>query len=157
MTVRIPPLHVLSLESSIWMREIKIFSVMAQHDLFICLPPQRQKTSCRSDDTHTSFARSGSPSTRVIAYRSPSWASEITSLMPLSPRLTRPLRKPDQNGSRPPRANTEPDDLAATLARYRHSDYRRHRDDAAAVAALEVGRVEPQIRPSAVERAGGRR
>src|ERR1700693_1273119 len=39
------------------------------------------------------------PRTRVIARRSPSWASDITSLTPLRPRLTRPFRNADQNGS----------------------------------------------------------
>src|SRR6516225_11562162 len=39
------------------------------------------------------------PSTRVMAWRNPSWASEITSLTPLRPRLINPLRNPDQNGS----------------------------------------------------------
>src|SRR5205823_1795949 len=39
------------------------------------------------------------PSTRVIAWRKPSWASEITSLTPRKPRFTSPFRKPDQNGS----------------------------------------------------------
>ena len=35
----------------------------------------------------------------MIAWRSPSWASEITSLTPCNPRLTKPLINPDQNGS----------------------------------------------------------
>ena len=35
----------------------------------------------------------------MIARRNPSWASEITSLMPLRPRLTKPFKKADQNGS----------------------------------------------------------
>ena len=35
----------------------------------------------------------------MIAWRKPSWASEITSLTPLRPRFTRSFKKPDQNGS----------------------------------------------------------
>ena len=35
----------------------------------------------------------------MIASRNPSWASEITSFTPLSPRLTRLFKKADQNGS----------------------------------------------------------
>ena len=46
----------------------------------------------------------------------------------------------------------QPDDLAFAVGVDRHSDYRRHRDDAAALALLQVGRVQPQIRPLAGER-----
>ena len=35
----------------------------------------------------------------------------------------------------------------------RHRDYRGHRDDAAALAHLEVGGVEPEIGPLAIQRA----
>jgi hypothetical protein len=45
------------------------------------------------------------------------------------------------------------DDLASTVAVRRHGDYCRDRDDAAALALLQIGRVEPQIRPLAGERA----
>jgi hypothetical protein len=51
------------------------------------------------------------------------------------------------------RPDAKPDDLAPPIARHGHSDYCRHRDDAAAVADLKIGRVKPQIRPLAVERA----
>ena len=44
------------------------------------------------------------------------------------------------------------DDLALAVGVHRHSDYRRHRDDPAALALLEVGRVQPQIRPLAEQR-----
>jgi len=50
------------------------------------------------------------------------------------------------------RAKTQTDDLAPAFGRDRHGDYRSDRDDAAAVADLEVGRVEPEIRPLAVDR-----
>jgi hypothetical protein len=45
------------------------------------------------------------------------------------------------------------DDLPLALGVYRHGDYRGDRDDAAALALLEVGGVEPEIRPLASERA----
>ena len=51
------------------------------------------------------------------------------------------------------RADVQPDDLPLALAVYRHSDYRRHRDDAAAFPLLEIGGVQPKIRPLAGERA----
>ena len=44
------------------------------------------------------------------------------------------------------------DDLAPAVAVRRHGDYRRDRDDAAALALLQVSGVEPQIRPLAGER-----
>src|SRR4029077_3117312 len=50
------------------------------------------------------------------------------------------------------RAETQADDLAPAFGCDRHGDYRSDRDDAAAVADLEVGRVEPEIRPLAVDR-----
>src|SRR5207302_278834 len=48
--------------------------------------------------------------------------------------------------------NAEADDLAPALGRDCHGDYRGYRDDAAAVAHFEVGGIEPEIRPFAVER-----
>ena len=47
----------------------------------------------------------------------------------------------------------QPDNLALALSVHRHGDYRRHRDDPAALALLQVGRVQPQIRPVADQRA----
>ena len=48
--------------------------------------------------------------------------------------------------------DAEADDLAPAVGRHRHSDYCRHGDDAAALADLEVGGVEPEIGPLAVQR-----
>ncbi len=81
----------------------------------------------------------------------------MTSLTPLRPRLTRPLRKLDQPFDRLRRlglrrTDAKPDDLARAFGRNRHGDYRSHRDDAAAVADVEIGGVKPQIRPLAVDR-----
>jgi len=44
------------------------------------------------------------------------------------------------------------DDLTLAVGVHRHSDYRRHRDDPAALALLQVGRIKPQIRPLADQR-----
>ena len=43
-------------------------------------------------------------------------------------------------------------DLASAVAVRRHGDYCRDRDDAAALALLQIGRVKPQIRPFASQR-----
>src|SRR5882762_7354363 len=50
------------------------------------------------------------------------------------------------------RADVQPNDLASAIGVDCHSDYRGDRDDAAALALLQVGGVEPQIRPLAGER-----
>jgi hypothetical protein len=46
----------------------------------------------------------------------------------------------------------QPDDLASAVAVGRHRNYRGDRDNAAALALLQVSGVEPQIRPLAGER-----
>ena len=46
----------------------------------------------------------------------------------------------------------QPDDLASAIGIDCHSDYRGNRDDAAALALLQVSGVEPEIRPLAGER-----
>jgi hypothetical protein len=43
-------------------------------------------------------------------------------------------------------------DLAPAIGVHRHSDYRRHRDNSPAFALLQIGRVQPQIRPLAAKR-----
>src|SRR6516165_5358109 len=50
------------------------------------------------------------------------------------------------------RAETQADDLAPAFGGNRHGDYCGDRDNAAAIANLKVGRVEPQIGPLAVDR-----
>ena len=50
------------------------------------------------------------------------------------------------------RADMQPDNLTPAIGIGRDSDYRRNRDDAAALA-LQIGGIEPQIRPLAGERA----
>ena len=46
----------------------------------------------------------------------------------------------------------EPDDLTPAVRVDREGDYRRYRDDAAALALLQVGGVKPQIGPLALQR-----
>src|ERR1700720_915169 len=58
--------------------------------------------------------------------------------------------RPESLGFR--RTDMEPDDLASAIGVGGHGDYCRDRDDAAALALLQVGSVEPQIRPLAGER-----
>src|SRR3954465_10706207 len=88
-----------------------------------------------------------------MAALSPSWASEMTSLTPESPRLTRSRRKsvPEHLGLG--RADVKPDDLAPALGVHGHRDYGGDRHDAAALAHLEVGGVESEIGPLTGKRA----
>jgi hypothetical protein len=51
------------------------------------------------------------------------------------------------------RADVQADDLALAVGVGGHGDYHRHRHDAPAFTLLEVGGVEPQIRPVAGQRA----
>jgi hypothetical protein len=50
-------------------------------------------------------------------------------------------------------ADVQADDFALAVRVHRHGDYGGDRDDAAALALLEVGGIEPEIRPIAGERA----
>ena len=52
------------------------------------------------------------------------------------------------------RAEVQADDLAPPLGVDRHGDYGGDGDDPAAVADLQVGRVQPQVGPLAFQRAG---
>ena len=58
--------------------------------------------------------------------------------------------RPERLGFR--RADAEANDLAPTLGVHGDGDYRCDRDDAAAVAHLEIGGVEPQIPPLTLDR-----
>jgi hypothetical protein len=49
-------------------------------------------------------------------------------------------------------ADVQPDDFAPAVGVGGHRDYCRDRDDATAIALLQVGGIEPQIRPLATER-----
>src|SRR5690242_20048542 len=77
----------------------------------------------------------------------------MTSLTPRSPRRARLFRKVDQNVSASEGPMWQPDDLAPPIGVGGHRDYRGDRDDATTLALLQVGGIEPQIRPFTGERA----
>src|SRR5512134_2766365 len=87
-----------------------------------------------------------------MAAFSPSWASEITSLMPVRPRPLRLLRKSDQNTSASDGPRCRP--TISRLLVDGNGDYRRDRDDPAGRSDLEIGGIEPQVGPFAFEPAG---
>ncbi len=60
-------------------------------------------------------------------------------------------RRPE--GLRLRRPDVQADDLALALGVHRHSDYRRDAGDPPALALLEVGGIQPEIRPVADKRA----
>src|SRR5437763_3140324 len=103
------------------------------------------------------------PSTRRIAALSPSWASETTSLTPLRPRLTRPLRNVAQKVSaslgprcrptisRRPSASTATAIMAATET-IRPPSRTFSPGSGSAGPRPGSGRVEPQVRPLALQR-----
>jgi hypothetical protein len=68
-----------------------------------------------------------------------------------APRQAFQKRGPEGFGLRG--TNMEPDDLAPAISIGRDSDYRGDRGDATALALLQIGGIEPQIRPLADQRA----
>src|ERR1700722_5175511 len=85
------------------------------------------------------------PTTRWTGAFSPSCATR-------RPRLVSRFRKSAQKGLGFRRADAKPNDLAPSFGVGGHSGYRGDRDDASPLAHLEVGRIEPQIGPVALER-----
>src|SRR5499427_122054 len=77
----------------------------------------------------------------------------MTSFTPRSPRRARLLRKVDQKVSASDGPMCSPTISRRPSLFGRDSDYRGNRDDAAALTLLQVGGIEPQIRPLAGERA----
>src|SRR5215472_5994821 len=67
-----------------------------------------------------------------------------------APRQALQKSRPEGLGLR--RADMKPDDLTPAVSIGRHRDYGGDRDNATALALLQVGGVEPQIRPLAGER-----
>ena len=94
-----------------------------------------------------------------MAASSPSWASEITSLVPFRPRFASVLRNALQNVSASEGPMCSPTisclrtDLrfAPPVGVHGHRDYGRHGDDAPALADLQIGGVEPQVGPLALQ------
>lgn len=92
------------------------------------------------------------PSTLAAAAFSPSWASEITSCTPRRPRRVSWRRKSVQNGSASLGPHRQAQRLAATIRVYANRHYCRYRHDPSGLPLLEVGRVDPQVRPVALDR-----
>ena len=96
---------------------------------------------------------------RAMAASSPSWASEMTSLVPFRPRFASVLRNALQNVSASEGPMCSPTisclrtDLrfAPPVGVHGHRDYGRHGDDAPALADLQIGGVEPQVGPLALQ------
>jgi len=86
------------------------------------------------------------PTTRVMAFFNPSWASEITSFTPLSP-LGEVAQESRPEGFGLGGADVQADDLALALGRDSHRDYGGDRNDAAALAQLEGSGIQPEIGP----------
>ena len=82
----------------------------------------------------------------------PSWASEMTSLTPRRPRRASLRRNSVQNGLGLGGADVHAEHLAPAVAVDADRDDDGDRDDAAALAHLQVGGVDPQIRPVALDR-----
>ena len=85
----------------------------------------------------------------------PSWASEMTSFTPLSPRRVRERRNVLQKVS----ASDGPSARSSTSRQpsvWATATIRRHRNDAPGAAHLEGGGVEPEIGPAALDRTLGR-
>ena len=83
----------------------------------------------------------------------PVCASLMTSLTPPRPRTRRDRRNSVQNVLGLGRADTEADDLTASLGVGGHGDYCGDWYDPSALAHLQIGGVEPEIGPFAGERA----
>jgi hypothetical protein len=93
-------------------------------------------------------------STLATAALIPSWASEITSLTPRRPRRASLRRNAVQKGLGLGGTDVQAENL--TPAVYFDTDRNDHgdRDDAAVLAHLHVGGVDPRVRPVALDRAG---
>src|SRR5207253_7268167 len=90
-------------------------------------------------------------STLATAALSPSWASEITSLMPRRPRLASERRNSIQ-GLGLGGADRHAQHLTPAVIVDGDSNDDRDRDDATAGADLHIGRIEPEIGPVALQR-----
>src|SRR4051794_8528108 len=89
-------------------------------------------------------------STLATAALMPSWASEITSLIPRKPRRASLRKNAVQKVSAG--SNIHAENFAAAVAVDADRDDHRHRDDAPALAHLYIGGVNPQVGPVAFDR-----
>src|SRR5215211_6983191 len=92
-------------------------------------------------------------STLATAALMPSWASEITSLTPRRPRRELAQKaSPERLGLGGTDIHAE--HLAPAVAVDGDGDNDGHRDDAPVLTHLHVGRIDPQVGPVALDRAG---
>ena len=91
-------------------------------------------------------------STLATAALMPSWASETTSLTPRRPRRVSLRRNSVQNGLGLGGADVHAEHLAPAVAVDADRDDHGDRDDAAVLAHLHVGGVDPQVGPVALDR-----
>ena len=91
-------------------------------------------------------------STLVTAALMPSWASETTSLTPRSPRRVSLRRNSVQIGSASEVPTSHAQHLAPSVAVDADGDDDGDRHDAPPATDLQVGGVDPQIRPVAFDR-----
>ncbi len=89
--------------------------------------------------------------TLAAAALMPSWLSLMTSLTPRRPRRFRLRRNSVQNGSASRAPDLQAEHLALALGVHAHRHYHRHADDAPGLARLDVGGVDPQVRPVAFD------
>lgn len=92
-------------------------------------------------------------STFAIAWRNPSWASEITSLTPFSPRLTSERRNDTQNWWSSLGPVWAPKHRALAGRGHADRDDGRDRDHAAGLTDLVERRVEPDVWALRLDRA----
>jgi hypothetical protein len=82
----------------------------------------------------------------------PSWASEMVSFTPRRPRRARQQRSLSRT-SRLPTRRRHAEHLAPAVAVHADRDGDRDRDDATGLTDLQIGGVDPDIRPVAFDRA----
>ena len=91
-------------------------------------------------------------STLATAALMPSWASEMTSLTPRRPRARQLAQELGPEGLGLRGADVHAEHLAAAVAVDADGDDHGDRDDAAVLAHLHVGGVDPEIGPVAFDR-----
>src|SRR5262245_39018653 len=92
-------------------------------------------------------------STLAAAFFKPSWLSLITSLTPRRPRRVSERRQAVQNGSASDGPTSRPDtSRRPSVLTDANSDYHGNGHDPPDLAHLHVGRIDPQIRPPALDR-----
>jgi|ERR1700712_358394 len=89
----------------------------------------------------------------VMAASRPSCASEVTSFTPHRPRRAKLRRNSTQNGSAS-LSHSHSKHFAASVGVDANRDDHRDRDDVMVTPRFDVGRIEPHVRPLALDRPG---